>query len=119
MKKIAMTVAGFVAVALGTAGVFLPVLPTTPFLLLAAWLFMKGNPRWRVWLVNHKYFGRYISNYIEYHAIPRKTKIISIVVLWTTIIISGIFVDLLWVRLLLLCVAVGVTVHLLLLKTLD
>lgn len=119
MKKRLLTAFGFAAVTLGTVGIFVPILPTTPFLLLAAWLFMKGNPRWREWLINHRYLGIYIKNYLDNRAIPLRAKTVTIATLWVTITISILLIDLQWVKLLLLFIATAVTVHLLLLKTLK
>lgn len=59
-KQAAFTVLGLISVALGTAGILLPLLPTTPFLLLSAYLFAKSSPRWHDWLINHKHLGPYI-----------------------------------------------------------
>jgi len=60
LRKVAYLVLGVTCVALGTAGVFLPLLPTTPFLLLATFAFARSNKRWHDWLLNHKYLGPYI-----------------------------------------------------------
>lgn len=113
------TILGFLCVGFAVLGIFLPVLPTTPWLLLAAWLFYKGNPKMRIWLLNNKYLGPYIDNYIKYRAIPLKSKIISISMLWITILFSVYFVNPIWLKILLLCIAVGVTIHLLMIKTLK
>lgn len=59
-KQFIVVALGMLMVALGTAGIFLPLVPTTPFLLLAALLFAKGNGRWHAWLLNHKYLGPYV-----------------------------------------------------------
>ena len=113
------TILGFLCVGFAVLGIFLPVLPTTPWLLLAAWLFYKGNPKMRIWLLNNKYLGPYIDNYIKYRAIPLKSKIISISMLWITILFSVYIVNPIWLKILLLCIAVGVTIHLLMIKTLK
>ena len=113
------TILGFLCVGFAVLGIFLPVLPTTPWLLLAAWLFYKGNPKMRIWLLNNKYLGPYIHNYIKYRAIPLKSKIISISMLWITILFSVYIVNPIWLKILLLCIAVGVTIHLLMIKTLK
>ena len=67
MKRLMLVGLGFLMVALGTAGIFLPLLPTTPFLLLAAYLFARSSKRWHSWLLSHRYFGPYI------HAFRNKT----------------------------------------------
>jgi len=120
MKKIFLIIGGSVSLALGVIGIFLPVLPTTCFLLLAAGCYVKSSERLYNWLINHKILGLYIRSYLEYHAISMKTKVISIAVLWVTILSSAIFfISLLWLQLLLVAIAVGVTIHLAMLKTLT
>ena len=114
-----LTVCGILCVFFAVIGIFLPVLPTTPWLLLAAWIFYKGNPKMRVWLLNNKYLGPYINNYVRYKAIPLKSKIVSISLLWVTILISVFLVSMLWLRILLLCIALAVTIHLLMIKILK
>jgi uncharacterized membrane protein YbaN (DUF454 family) len=107
-------------VGLGLLGVFIPVLPTTPFLLLAAGCFMRSSQRLYDWLIHHKWFGEYIRNYREYRAIPLRAKVVTLVLLWSVIGTAALFaVTLWWVRVLLGVVAVGVTLHLLHLKTLT
>ena len=98
-------------------GIFLPILPTTPFLLLAAALYAKSSKRFYGWLINNRILGRYIKNYREGKGIPLKVKIIAISILWITIGYSAIFaIDILWVRILLVIIAIGVTVHIALKK---
>jgi len=120
MKKIFLIIGGSISLALGVIGIFLPVLPTTCFLLLAAGCYIKSSRRLYNWLVNHRILGLYIKSYLEYHAISMKTKVISISVLWITILSSAFFfISLLWLRILLIAIAVGVTIHLAALKTLT
>ena len=73
---------GTLSLALGILGIFLPLLPTTPFLLLTAALYFKSSPRLYNWLLNHKHLGPYIRNFRENKAIPLRAKIISISLMW-------------------------------------
>ena len=103
---------------LGVVGMILPVLPTTPFLLLAAVCYAHSSPRFYHWLLNNRWFGEYIRNYREGNGMPLRQKIITIGLLWLTIGLSVVYaVSLWWVRLILLGIAVGVTTHLVSIKT--
>jgi uncharacterized membrane protein YbaN (DUF454 family) len=103
---------------LGVAGIFLPLLPTTPFLLLAAWLFARSSERWYRWLLEHKRLGPYLQAFLRDHAIPLKIKVVSISMLWATLLLSAWWVATsLWLRLLLMAVGVGVSLHILSFKT--
>ena len=104
---------GAVSLGLGVTGMFLPVLPTTPFLLLTAWCWLKGSPRLYAWLMSQPRLGPYIRDFQEHRCISRKVKAVSIVTLWLTIILSIILVHHAWLRILLAAIAVGVTVHIL------
>ncbi len=118
-KKILFIVLGVICTSLGAVGVVVPVMPTTPFLLLASFFFLKSSKKLHGKLLNTKILGEYIYNYQTYHAIKRKTKIISMVVLWVTLAISAYLVDLVYVRIFLLVVGIAVTVHLALIKTME
>jgi uncharacterized membrane protein YbaN (DUF454 family) len=109
---------GFVCVGLGVAGVFVPLLPTTPFLLLAAASFARGSDRFHRWLMTNRWAGSYIRNYMEHRATTLVTKVASITMLWCCLGLAGVFFTQSWpVRSLLLLVGVGVTLHLGSLKT--
>jgi len=113
-------VLGSISLGLGIIGIFVPVLPTTPFLLLTAFLYLKGSKKLYDKLMAHQKLGPYIKNFQEYKAIPLKTKVISITLLWITILFSAIFiVNVLWLKLFLIVIAIGVTIHILSFKTLK
>ena len=120
MKKHLLIAAGILSLTLGGIGIFLPLLPTTPFLLLSSACFVKSSTKLHNWLINHKIFGLYIKNYIEHKAITLRSKIVAISLLWICITSSTFFfIDILWLRILLFIIAAGVTIHLLKLKTLT
>ena len=108
---------GILTTTLGILGIFLPVLPTTPFLLLAAYCFNRGSSRIRNWFNRNKVISFYIESYRTNAGVPLISKIISIAILWITIFISMYFVDMICVRILLGAVLIGVTIHLLKMKT--
>ncbi len=119
MVKYLLIGAGFCSLGIGIAGIFLPVLPTTPFILLAASLFMKGSDRLYRWLRGHPWLGRYIDNYLNRKGITARDKAVSIAILWLTLGLTALFaVDSTFMRLLLGLVALGVTAHLALMRTL-
>lgn len=105
-------VLGSITFVLAILGIFLPILPTTPFLLVTAWCWFRGSDRLYNKLITSKRFGPYIRNFRENRKMPRRAKIVTIAMLWITITASAIFAtDLLWLRLLLLAIAIGVTIH--------
>lgn len=109
---------GSISVALGFIGIFLPLLPTTPFLLLGAACYIKGSPTLYKWLINNRILGEYIQSYLNGEGIPLKVKALSISLLWTTISYSAIvLIDIILVKVFLFLTAVGVTWHILSIKT--
>lgn len=119
-KRALLAACGLAAVGLGVIGIFLPLLPTTPFLLLAAACFFRSSERLYGWLLHHQRLGRYVRQYRENRSIPLKAKLATLGLLWATLAFSGlVVVSALWARLLLLAVGVGVTLHLLAMKTLK
>ncbi len=110
---------GSLSLALGILGIFLPLLPTTPFLLLAAALYFRSSPQLYEWLLNQKHLGPYIRNFREYRAIPLRAKIISVALLWLTMIISICIVEFWWLKIGLALLAAAVTWHILSYKTLQ
>ena len=121
MKKPIRTlliVLGTLCVALAVLGMFLPVLPTTPFLLLAAICYSRSSERFYRWLITNRWCGEYIRNYRDGRGIPLKQKVLTILLLWLTIgSTAWLAVSQWWIRLILFGIAVSVTVHLLRIKT--
>jgi len=115
-----LVVLGTISLALGILGIFLPLLPTTPFLLLAAALYFRGSEKFYNWLINHKILGEYIRNFRENRAIPLRVKIISVSLLWMTMLSSAyFFVPYWWAQLIMIIIAILVTKHILSFKTLK
>jgi uncharacterized membrane protein YbaN (DUF454 family) len=116
-KKTLLIAAGTLCAGLGIIGIFVPILPTTPFLLLAAACYMRSSERFYRWLINNRIFGAYVRNYIEGRGMPIRIKVFTILLLWLTIGLSITFaVQNLVIRIILICIAVGVTVHIALIR---
>src|SRR4030043_2259032 len=88
VKRRILIGAGTLSTGLGIIGIFTPILPTTPFLLLAAACYLRSSPRFHRWLMNNRIFGSYIRNYTEGRGIPIKVKLFTIALLWATIGLS-------------------------------
>jgi len=113
-----LLIGGFVLVGVGILGMFLPLLPTTIFLLLAAWCFARSSERFYRWVHYNRLFGKYIRDYQTGKGMTLLSKIVSISVLWIGILISAYWgTDVFYIRLLLLAIALGVTWHLVVIKT--
>ena len=118
IRKAFLIFAGTVFVGLGVIGMFLPLVPTTVFLLLAAYCYSRSSERFHTWLLNNRWCGAYIKNYKDGRGMTTRSKASTILILWASIGVSIWFVaGKFWVTLMLLAIAIGVTVHLLWLKT--
>jgi len=119
VRKTALFGVGLLSLAVGILGIFLPILPTTVFLLISAWCWLRSSDRFYHWLTTNRLLGAYITNYKINKCMTRRQKIFTVAYLWLSIGISGFFfASKVWIMLCLLAVAIGVTVHLLTLKTL-
>jgi uncharacterized membrane protein YbaN (DUF454 family) len=117
VKRRLLIGAGTLSTGLGIIGIFIPILPTTPFLLLAAACYMRSSERFYQWLINNRVFGAYVRNYIEGRGMPVRIKIFTILLLWLTIGLSITFgVQNIVIRIVLICIAIGVTAHISLIK---
>ena len=119
MKTI-LAILGTISLGLGIIGIFLPILPTTPFLLLAAALYFRSSPRLYEWLLENPRFGPYIKNFREHKAIPLRVKIVSVTLVWATLLYCTFGVaDVWWMRIVFIAIAVAVTIHILHYNTLE
>ena len=117
-KKIVMISLGVFFVVLGVVGIFIPVLPTTPFLIVAAALFANSSRKFYDWLLSNRLFGKILSDYRKGKGIPIKIKIYLITLLWMTLGVSADFSwDIIYIPIILLLVGIGVSVHILMIKT--
>ncbi len=119
IKKYLLISAGVLSVIIGAVGIILPVLPTTPFLLLAAFCFLKSSPKLYSRLLSNRVLGPYVHNYMKYRAVTLRSKVIALFLLWLFLIISIILIDSVIVKLLLVAIGTGVSIHLLTLKTIT
>lgn len=113
-----MILAGNFFVALGIIGIFLPILPTTPFLLLAAACYFRSSEKFYNRLMNNKWLGNYFKNYRENKGIPLKAKVLSFSFLWLTLGYSVFFVvNNFLLRVILILIGIGVTIHIFSIRT--
>ncbi|MBO7221190.1 MAG: YbaN family protein [Alistipes sp.] len=119
--KIFLIIIGCISFGLGVAGIFLPMLPTTPLLLLSAALWVKASPKLYEWLINHKVFGEYIRNFRQHRAIPLRAKIISVTTVWLTIgyCIFAVVDKWWWAQVLMALLATAISWHILSFATLK
>jgi len=105
---------------IGIIGIFIPILPTTPFLLLSAACYARGSEKFYNWLINNKWLGEYIKNYQKGRGIPLNIKILAISLLWITIVFSTIVVVSNYlIQIILIIIAIAVTIHILTIKTMK
>lgn len=119
LLEMLLVLAGSVSLAIGVVGIFLPLLPTTPFLLLAAACYLRGSRRMYDWLMRSRWLGEYIRGYREGRGIPLKAKVLTLAILWATIAYSVLMVlKVGWTRILLLFIAAAVSYHIISIRTL-
>lgn len=112
LKNQLLTIVGILLLSIGSVGVFVPILPTTPFVLMASACF-AGNPTMRRWLLKNRFFAEHLENYQKRTGLQRKTVVVSLSFLWGTLCLSMLAMGKLWAVLLLSAVGVTVTIHIL------
>jgi uncharacterized membrane protein YbaN (DUF454 family) len=117
-KNRAYIIGGTIFVVLGVVGMFVPLMPSTVFLLLAAACYARGSKRFYDWLMNHPTLGASIRHYRDGQGLPLRQKLVTLLLMWATIGASGyFFVHRDWIKCLLFVIACGVSWHLLSMKT--
>ena len=104
---------GTFCLVMGIIGIFLPVLPTTPLLLLTAFCYYRGSDRLYEWLMSHPYLGVHIRRFRERRIIPRRAKAYILTMLWASLLYCAYILTPIWLKCLMMCIAVGVTWHIL------
>lgn len=104
MQRILLIVLGWIAFGLACLGAILPLLPTTPFLLLAAWCFSRSSPRFHHWLLYNSWFGGYLRHWQKHRGLPSGAKPKAIIFIILTFALSLWLVNMWWVRILLLVI---------------
>lgn len=118
LKRALLITTGTVSLLVGIAGIVIPLLPTTPFLLITSWCFVRSSPKLNARLHNNKVLGRYLSNYRDKRGIDPRHRWVALSVLWITLGTSAYFAPHRWyIWLILLTVGVAVSIHLFSLKT--
>ena len=113
-RRIIYIILGSFFLILGAIGIFVPLLPTTPFWLLTCWFYIRSSEKLYNRVMSNRHFGPYIRNYMVDKAIPLRSKIISVAVMWLSAIFTSLFlVDILWVKILLILISIGVSWHIL------
>jgi uncharacterized protein len=110
--------AGMICVGLGALGIILPGLPTTPFLLLAAYCFARSSEHFHHWLLHHRWFGSYVRNFEQGRGMTRRAKGSTLLVMWLSFGVTIIFfVPVLWGQLGMVMMATAVSIYILRLPT--
>lgn len=113
-RRLIYILLGTLFLILGAIGIFVPLLPTTPFWLLTCWFYLRSSEKLYNRAMSNRYFGTYIKNFMVDKAIPMRSKIISIAVMWLSTILTSLFlIEYLWIKILLVLISAGVTWHIL------
>ncbi len=103
---------GWLSIVVGVLGIFLPLLPTTPFILLAAWCFARSSERFHQWLLNHPRLGPIVKAWQSGEGLPRKVRNRTLLVMWVSLLATALLMMNVWVLPYLLLVGIGTTVYL-------
>jgi len=112
-KRILYLMLGWFSLITGIIGIFLPLLPTTPLVLLAAWCFSKSSERFHTWLIEHKFFGPIVRDWQSSDGIPRKSRNRAILFMWSGMLISIFIVGRFWATIGLVIIGICVSTYLL------
>ncbi len=119
VKRFFLIAVGWLSIVLGVVGIFLPILPTTPFILLAAWCFARSSDRFHQWLRNHPRLGLIVRSWEDGQGLPRKVRNRVLILLWFSLLSSSLIIGRMWAAAMLLCIGSCVTWYLMSLPLLD
>ena len=112
LVRFSLLAVGWLSVALSVIGIFLPVLPTTPFLLLSAACFARSSERFYLWLVEHPRLGQYVMGYLDGSGLPLKAKYYTLLLMWSSLLITAfLIVDSPYPKVILPLTGIGVSVY--------
>ena len=111
MRKLLLNGVGWLAVALATLGIFLPLLPTVPFLLLAAGCFTQSSPKAKAWLFNHKTLGPIVRQWVDQKTLARKIKLRIIACMAASMVLSMLIIQSRWSSILLTLIGLTVAMY--------
>ncbi len=111
-KRLLLLILGWLSLTTGIIGAFLPLLPTTPLVLLAAWCFSKSSERFHTWLIEHKYFGPIVRDWQSADGIPRRARNRAIIFMWVGMAISILIVSRFWATIGLVIIGLCVSTYL-------
>lgn len=118
IKTYLLVIIGTISLILGTIGIFIPILPTTPFILLASFCYIRSSNRLYYWLINHKLFGKYIYDYLVHKSVKKSAKITAITLLWLSLGITIYLINS-YISFILIFIGIVVSIHIISLKTLP
>lgn len=110
IKRILWVAGGTLSFLIGLIGVVIPILPTTPLIILAGFCYGKSSPRLHHWLITNKYFGKYIQDYQKGHGVPIRVKLFAVAFVWIGIVSSLFVIPLSFVKALMITIGIGVTI---------
>ena len=105
--KVVLIILGFISMGIGIVGIVVPILPTTPFLLLASFFFAKGSKRFHDWFISTKIYKKYLESFVQSKAMTLKNKFTILLPVSCMLIITFIFVNNLYARLVLVILFIG------------
>lgn len=117
MLRLILIGAGWVFIGCAVVGLFLPLVPSVPFLLLAVFCFSRSSEKFHAWLVEHRHLGPLLKDYLVHGGISLKSKTCAVCAIWISFPISAWLVESVWAKVLLLTIAAAVTVYLVLIPT--
>lgn len=121
-KRLFLIGLGWFSFALGVIGIFLPVMPTTPFILLAAWAFSQSSERFHTWLLEHRHFGPMVRTWQHERALQRRVRNRVIFLLWLSLVCSSLLTGVIgywWVAPILAVAGICLTIYLMRQRVID